>query len=736
MADVYRARLVGSAGFAKSVVVKRLKQRYRDIPEVVRMFVAEARLSAEVQHRNIVQVFEFLEHEGELLIVMEYISGSDLRRALKRAARGGLRVPPWLSLHIVCEVLEGLVYTHDLCDEAGRPRNIIHRDVAPDNIFLSRQGDVKLGDFGIAQQGTTTTPELDDHIKGKLPYMAPELFEGRGFDHRIDVFAASVVLWECLTQRRLFKRKTNVEMIRSVCLDPRVPPSMYAHDIPRELDRIVVSGLDVDPRRRLSSAQEMQAMLLDLLRRVKPQLSAGEVKRAIRALLDDPAEEADDLIIDVEEVREEPILELSPWDVISDSGVWATPTPDVVAVPVPEDDRTPPPMLLDTWDSGNYSIVRGKPVAPAPKAPIRARPGNNDTSDFIKTTETRIPIPGGPGNVETGDILRNYVTEPFSGQPGPAYYLKTSTGELGPLYLTEVMEKVRSHLEFSGSSVSIGSDGIHWISVPQFLELSGQEIGTPDTFMPRGAVSGSLSGRSIISLLGEMARQRVTGRLVVAKASLPPAARREVHFFHGQPTYVGASDPELQPQTLLVQHGLVRPNQLDDCLRVMIAEQRPLEYVLSRRANVDVDRCRAFVMTLRLETIFAWSSGHFAFDASTPPNSTRPFATSIYGLLPLIVDRTRSNRDLERAIAPYLDCAYSRSSDFDSVTAYLNLSPSEISWLKVLPQYDTIGEWLLSAPLEERAALILVHLLVELGLLRQAKAKTSSSPDFHRGPSK
>ena len=179
-----------------------------------------------------------------------------------------------------------------------------------------------------------------------------------------------------------------------------------------------------------------------------------------------------------------------------------------------------------------------------------------------------------------------------------------------------------------------------------------------------------------------MARQRVTGRLVVAKSSLPPAARREVHFFHGQPTHVCADDADLQPPHLLVQHDLVKQDQLDDCIRAVIAERRPLEFMLSQRANLDVDRCRAFVMTLRLETIFKWSSGHFAFDAAHAPKSTRPFATSIYGLLPLIVDRTRSNRELERAVTPYLDCAYSKSSDFEAVIGYLNLSAAELGWIK------------------------------------------------------
>jgi hypothetical protein len=455
---------------------------------------------------------------------------------------------------------------------------------------------------------------------------------------------------------------------------------------------------------------------------MSPHLTARVVRGSIRALLDEPPEQADELIIDVTEEKEE-IIELSPWDVVSDSGVWSTPTPDVGELRADED-RTPPPMLIDTWESGNYSIVRGREVVPPqPRSTLRHRPGVPD-----------VPIRAKPGNAETGDILRQYLAEPFAVDTGPAYYLKTSTGEVGPLYLSEVGEKIRSHLEYRANSVSVGSDGIHWMPVPQFLDHTGQEIGEPDTFMPRGAVSGSLSGRSIMSLLGEMARQRVTGRLVVAKSSLPPAARREVHFFHGQPTYVVAAEPELQPPHLLVQHGLVRPEQLDACIRAVIAEKRPLEFVLSQRANLDVDRCRAFVMTLRLETIFAWTSGHFAFDALSAPKSTRPFATSIYTLLPLIVDRTRSNRELERAIAPYLDCPYSRSSDFPQIVGMLNLTASEIEWIKELSQYQTIGEWILNAPVDERAALILAHLMVELGLLRQSAAKSTSSPNFRDPP--
>lgn len=731
MAEVYRARLSGIAGFSKTVVVKRLKARFKNVAPIVRMFVEEARLSAEVQHKNIVQVFEFLEHQGEMLIVMEYVQGSDLRRVLKRAARDGVRMPVWLSLHMVAEVLEGLVFAHDLCDDFGRPRGIVHRDVAPDNVFLSRQGDVKLGDFGIAQQASGPSPELEDHVKGKLPYMAPELFDGEGVDHRADIFATSVLLWECLTQRRLFKRKTHVETVRAICIDARVPPSRYASDIPPALDQIVLAGLEVDPRRRPQSAGELQAALLGQLARIRPTLRTSEIRSTIRALIDEAPAPADDLIIDVVEEEPQPqqeeILELSPWDVVSDSGVsWATPTPSIHPTAEPEE-RTPPPMLIDSWDSGHYTIIGGRHMVdtvPGTAPPIPAQPGKIETGDMVALPREPIPMPGGPGYGDTADILRQDQLQPHADPLVPHYRLEFSGMELGPFSLDEVMERVRSSLEYSAPGVSISADDETWIPIRQFLELTGQEIDRHDQFMPRGAVSGSLSSRSIVALLGEMARQRVTGRLIVAQTSTPPSLRREVHFFQGQPTYVGTTDPELQPPKLLIEHGLTTEVKLEECLHAVIRERRALEYVLSKRANLDVDGYRAFVMTIRLESIFDWSSGHFAFDARQPPRTTRPFASSVYALLPLLIDRKRTADTLRQAVRPYLDRPFTRSNDFPQVVSMLNLTPAEIGWLDTLPQFRTLSDWIMSSPIEERRALVLTHLLLELGLVRHATAWT------------
>jgi serine/threonine-protein kinase len=721
MAEIYRARLVGCAGFAKTVVVKRLKNKYRGIAPMVKMFADEARLTAEVQHKNIVQVYELVERDGELLIIMEFVPGQDLRKALKRAGKRGVRVPVWLSLHLVTEILEGLVYAHALCDDHGRPRGIIHRDVAPDNVFLSRHGDVKLGDFGIAHETTDTTPELDDHVKGKLPYMAPELFDGKGFDQRVDVFSASVLLWECLTQRRLFKKKTDVETMRAICLDPRLPPSRYANDVPHDLDRLVLAGLEVDRRRRIPTAYDMQRALLQILHRLHPNMRQGDVRSAIRALIDEPAAPADDLVIDVVEdpTEDEPILELSPWDVISDSGVWATPTP---SVDLNVGDGTPAPMVMDSWTSGNYAIVRGRGVGsmeetiPTARPPIPAPKGRIETGEILPIREEPIPMPGGPSRVETGDILRKHA--PTAALPA-RYWIRSLAGEQGPMGVDAAMAEIRAHLELQGPSAAISADGRRWLPIPRFLELTGQEIREPDQFLPRGGVSGSLSSRSLVALLGEMARQRATGRLVVTKGALPPSPRREIHFHQGLPTMVAATEPELQPHRLILDHRLVTDAMMDDCMAQVLIEQRPLDFILGQRARINPDELRSFVMTLRLESIFDWTSGHFAFDAKAEPASTRPFASSIHALLPLILERRRSNDALRRAVAPYLDRAFAKSQHFAETVSCLGLSPAEAEWIATMGQFATLGEWFASGPIDERRAMIVTHLLLELGLLRQ-----------------
>lgn len=323
MAEVYRARLPGIAGFEKTVVIKRLHGKYAQQLEFVQLFVEEAKLAAEVQHKNIVQVFDLGSLEdGQVYMAMEYIAGTDLKNLLRISNQRGVRIPPWFSVYVASEVLEALAYAHDMVDQHGRLRNIVHCDVTPENVFLSRVGEVKLGDFGVAQDDSRTSEPFADQLKGKIPYMAPEQVLGKRADRRADIFAMGIVLWECLTQRRLFAATSPQETMRKLIHAPRVPPSHLSPDVPPELDALVLGALEANPDHRIPTAQAMQERLQEILEHLRPRHNLADVRGALTLLMNDQPSEP------------EPIINLSDAEVLHQAPA-PTPTPRPVPTPAP-----------------------------------------------------------------------------------------------------------------------------------------------------------------------------------------------------------------------------------------------------------------------------------------------------------------------------------------------------------------------------------------------------------------
>jgi serine/threonine protein kinase len=257
MAEVWRARLRGAAGFRRTVVVKRVLSHLVADAEFVALFVAEAKLSARLTHPNIVQVFELGEVDGDYYLAMEYLHGRDLASVMK----SGSAVHPALAAAIAANICRALAYAHDFADDTGRRLRIIHRDVTPANIMLTDGGAVKLLDFGIAKALTEATKTQTATLKGKLGYMAPEQIEGQPFDHRVDLFAAGVVLHEMLTGRRLFAGRSELETLALTSSAEVAPPSSLEANVPAALDRICARALARDPGERYNAAA---AMLADL----------------------------------------------------------------------------------------------------------------------------------------------------------------------------------------------------------------------------------------------------------------------------------------------------------------------------------------------------------------------------------------------------------------------------------------------------------------------------------------
>ena len=262
MARVSLATLEGPAGFSKRYVVKRILPEFARNPQFARMFANEARVAAMLDHPNIVRVFEFDRENGTYYLVMEYVDGASLDQIVRAARKGGVPLGPDFAVEVGLPLARALAYAHSLKLPDGRPLNLVHRDVSPGNVLISRDGAVKLTDFGVVKSTITTT--VAGAVKGKLSYMSPEQITVQNVDHRSDLFSLGVVLYEVATGLRLFRGDslgaTAVRVMRAVVPPPR---SVMPETDPR-LEAILMRLLERDPRARYQSAAD----LLDRSRRL------------------------------------------------------------------------------------------------------------------------------------------------------------------------------------------------------------------------------------------------------------------------------------------------------------------------------------------------------------------------------------------------------------------------------------------------------------------------------------
>jgi serine/threonine-protein kinase len=266
MAEVFKGRIQGPAGFERVFVVKRILPHLSEEPTFIKMFVEEAKLSARLNHPNIVQIFELGAVDGEYFISMEYIRGHDLADTMRAIWKTMGPPRPELVAYVGREACRALSYAHSLTDDHGRPLGMIHRDVSPSNIMLSYEGSVKLLDFGIAKAlGEAPETTKSGTMKGKYAYMAPEQTDGGEVDSRIDIFSCGIVLHEVLTGRRLFKGNNDIQTIERVRRCEVPPPSFQNPMCPPEFDNIVLKALARDRNERFSTAAEMADALDDVV---------------------------------------------------------------------------------------------------------------------------------------------------------------------------------------------------------------------------------------------------------------------------------------------------------------------------------------------------------------------------------------------------------------------------------------------------------------------------------------
>jgi len=358
MAELYKAKKSGEKGFEKLLAIKLILPHLASNEEFTSMFVDEAKVAALLNHQNIVQIYDLGRIEDTYCIVMEYVRGRDLRSVISRAIK--LRAPIKMehACLITANVLAGLGYAHRLRDK-GKDLNIVHRDISPQNILISYEGEVKIVDFGIAKAATQSRDTQAGVLKGKLAYMSPEQAQGRQLDMRSDIFSAGVVLYELLTGRKLFQGDTDMatlEMVRAARVEPL--PSRLSKSFPLELEAILLKALAKEPDKRYQNAADMEGALLDFMRARGYSTSGYSLSGYMYSLFKDEIEK---------DIKEE--QELDQTAVTDTRGIVTVAGDDGTTLPRPE----------------GAPVKTGQKPAPKTSAPRVARPAVPAGRDATKS---------------------------------------------------------------------------------------------------------------------------------------------------------------------------------------------------------------------------------------------------------------------------------------------------------------------------------------------------------------
>lgn len=362
MAEIHLARLSGPSGFERPVVVKRL------LPEaaqdaITESFLQEARLVARIRHANIVHVEDLGTDGDRPFLVMEYLEGESVANLMRRLLVRNEKLAPELAAFIIAEAAAGLHAAHELHDNDDKPLGLVHRDLSPNNVFVTYAGAVKVIDFGIAKQTSISERTSPGIVRGTMGYLAPEYVRGEPIDRRADIFALGILLYELLTGHRLFKRFTVAATVRAIVTDPITPPSRLRPDVSPALESVCLRALARDPGARFATAADLRRELLVVLRSATSEEPAADLSALMKGFFAERIEEKRALLRNVEagsSVARIPVgevdLKTDLPEVDATSDAWVTPALPPALAPV----SSPAPIVEP-------------PGAPSPPAFARPR---------------------------------------------------------------------------------------------------------------------------------------------------------------------------------------------------------------------------------------------------------------------------------------------------------------------------------------------------------------------------
>ena len=426
MADVHLAVSVGPAGFSKLQVIKRLRPGMTDEAEMRSMMLDEARLAARLNHKNIVQTNEVGIVDEQYFLAMEYLDGQPYHRILKRCAQLGRTVPLPFAVKIICEVLSGLHYAHEVKDYDGHPLGVVHRDVSPQNIFITYDGQVKVVDFGIAKAARRLVETQTGVIRGKLTYMAPEQAFANEIDRRADIFSVGVLLWEAIAGERLWGQLSDPEIVARMMHEiPSV--TTVRPDAPSDLADLASRALSRNPEGRPATCAEMRGELEAYLATHDIQVNAEALGALVADLFADERDELQRLvdrelaILRVEgEALERSDLGVNIW------GSTSSPSPSAPRLRQSEPSGVRKNLIPNTAVPGS-SAIPGSPALPripgTPQAPsIRDSGQRARAADLPPDSMSAPTIPRAPAFDTDEGMTARELSPPvaiLSNAPGP-----------------------------------------------------------------------------------------------------------------------------------------------------------------------------------------------------------------------------------------------------------------------------------------------------------------------------
>jgi serine/threonine-protein kinase len=519
MAELYKAQITGEHGFKKFVAIKKILPHLAQSPAFVNMFVDEARLTAMLEHPNIVQVFEFGYEGDDLFLVMQLVDGHDLLDLMRKSKKLDQDIPTELAVYITHQILEALDFAHNAADDQGRPLGIIHRDISPGNVLVSSRGNVMLTDFGIAWAYERHQKTETGKLKGKFGYMSPEQVAGAQLDARSDVFSAGVVLAELLIHRHLFVGPSDLDVLLMVRDAELERLYRFGTHVPESLMDILRKALARQRERRYSSAAMFRNALADWLFATGTRVSSADVAAHIEI---------------VQRGLEESLKRKSGRFLVG-----KTPVPVTLSGPDTQNRRINADRLaVAAREAYKRATTRRPERRPEPGEPAAPSPSRL----LIDRAAAGQPILG-PGRPPTGPATRPPVTDTQAPDE-----VESAVSEL-PTHLVERPEGTR--------------DGEYSTDVGASALLDAGPT-TEVTAMP--SERGSFAELSPARLIHGLARREASGLLVVEGRA---GIFKEAYFKEGHPQYVVSNVAGERLGDYLVASGVLTEQQRDHAVGVM-----------------------------------------------------------------------------------------------------------------------------------------------------------------------